>query len=94
MSFRKAIFGVLVGATAMLWSGSVDAHKAYVPDVSAPAEQTCPNDIVVWVNTNSGIYHLPGMRWYGRTAAGKYTHVRRLLIRPDTAPRTTISSSI
>ena len=26
----------------------------------------------VWVNTNSGTYHYPGMRWYGNTGDGKY----------------------
>ena len=26
----------------------------------------------VWVNTNSGTYHEPGTRWYGKTSSGKY----------------------
>ena len=26
----------------------------------------------VWVNTNSGTYHCPGTRWYGRTKVGEY----------------------
>ena len=36
------------------------------------ARQHCPNDIVVWLNTKSGIYHERGMRWYGRTRQGAY----------------------
>lgn len=27
---------------------------------------------MVWVNTDSGVYHKPGTRWYGKTKKGKY----------------------
>jgi hypothetical protein len=27
---------------------------------------------MVWVNTDSGIYHKPGTRWDGKTKQGKY----------------------
>jgi hypothetical protein len=36
------------------------------------AQAHCRKDEVVWLNTNSGIYHEKGMRWYGRTRAGAY----------------------
>ena len=36
------------------------------------AQKHCPKDTVVWLNTNSGIYHLKGERWYGRTRHGAY----------------------
>ncbi len=36
------------------------------------AQAHCPSDTVVWLNTNSGIYHEKGMRWYGRTKHGAY----------------------
>lgn len=29
-------------------------------------------DVKVWVNTNSGTYHCPGTRWYGKTQVGEY----------------------
>src|SRR6266481_6015940 len=48
--------------------------------VSAPAPQatfktqdsTQKKAIKVWVNTNNGIYHCPGSRWYVKTKQGKY----------------------
>ena len=29
-------------------------------------------DVKVWVNTDSGTYHCPGTRWYGKTHVGEY----------------------
>ncbi len=31
-----------------------------------------PTDVTVWVNTRSHVYHCPGTRYYGATAAGTY----------------------
>jgi hypothetical protein len=28
--------------------------------------------VKVWVNTNSGVYHCPGTRWYGNTKSGRF----------------------
>jgi hypothetical protein len=36
------------------------------------AQQHCPTDTVVWVNTPTGVYHFKGMRWYGATIHGAY----------------------
>lgn len=36
------------------------------------AQKHCPKDTVVWLNISSGIYHLKGERWYGRTKHGAY----------------------
>lgn len=44
------------------------------PSVSTPqarAEEE-NNEVKVWVNTRSGVYHCPGSRWYGGTRQGKY----------------------
>jgi hypothetical protein len=41
-------------------------------DNESAAQRHCPKDTVVWLNTNSGIYHEKGMRWYGRTRKGAY----------------------
>jgi hypothetical protein len=49
---------------------------ASTPAASKPAatQQTRPanNTGMVWVNTDSGIYHKPGTRYYGKTKQGKY----------------------
>jgi hypothetical protein len=36
------------------------------------AQQHCPDDKVVWVNTKTGVYHFKGQRWYGATKEGAY----------------------
>ena len=36
------------------------------------AQEHCPQDSVVWVNTNSGVYHFRGQRWYGNTKEGTF----------------------
>jgi len=38
------------------------------------ARQNSPanNQMTVWVNTETGVYHKPGSRWYGKTKKGKY----------------------
>jgi hypothetical protein len=45
-----------------------------LPSVSAPKANAVEekNEVKVWVNTRSGVYHCPGTRWYGRTQQGKY----------------------
>ena len=47
----------------------VHHHKAYA---KTQYGISCPGDRVVWVNTNSGVYHLEGERWFGRTRSGQY----------------------
>ena len=42
-----------------------------VPSPQASAEKE-KKEVKVWVNTNSGVYHCPESRWFGRTKQGKY----------------------
>lgn len=41
-------------------------------DTEQAAQAHCPADVVVWLNTKTGIWHEKGMRWYGRTKHGAY----------------------
>jgi len=53
--------------TAPVTSGTLQLFST-----EAAAQAHCPRDQVVWLNTNSGIYHEKGMRWYGNTKSGAY----------------------
>lgn len=57
-------------------TGAAPAVVAYGPLATFSSEETaqahCPSDVVVWLNTKTGIWHEKGMRWYGRTKYGAY----------------------
>jgi len=62
-------------ATAAVAAAPPAGAPASAPSSTAPATQKTspPNNAgTVWVNTESGVYHKPGTRWYGRTKQGKY----------------------
>jgi hypothetical protein len=40
--------------------------------LSALAQITDADNLVIWVNTGSGVYHCPDSPWYGQTKQGKY----------------------
>jgi hypothetical protein len=54
-------------ASAPVTTGSLQLFSS-----ETVAQAHCPKDQVVWLNTNSGIYHEKGMRWYGNTKSGAY----------------------
>jgi len=41
-------------------------------DSAAAAQNHCPTDVVVWLNTRTTFYHLKGHRYYGATTHGAY----------------------
>lgn len=49
-----------------------DTSSAATFDNEDDAHAQCPDDVVVWLNLNSGIYHYKGERWYGNTENGAY----------------------
>jgi hypothetical protein len=80
--FTTAIaLSLLVGTSGHTLAAPTSQRVAVAPVVSdalhlfateAAAQRHCPDDVVVWLNTASGIYHEKGMRWYGRTRHGAY----------------------
>jgi hypothetical protein len=72
MRFRSTLFALLVATGTALLPATVAARNQYAPDTPPPPTLTCPADTVVWVNTRSGVYHMPGMTWFGHTRQGEY----------------------
>lgn len=77
----RRLIAITALAVAFLVSPTIAAEHTPKPVTStalavftteAAAQQHCPSDTVVWLNTRSGIYHEKGMRWYGRTRQGAY----------------------
>lgn len=63
----------ILAATAQAPTQTSVAAIAASSSVAAPVQTDQGNpDIKVWVNTNSGVYHCPGTRWYGNTKHGEY----------------------
>src|ERR1700736_1851713 len=85
IAILRHVCAALVGV-ALVWSPTTAVAKRAPTVTQAPvkagslqlfasesaAQAHCPKDQVVWLNTNSGIYHEKGMRWYGNTKSGAY----------------------
>jgi hypothetical protein len=52
--------------------GDAPAERSPTPSARVSTQTQGDPHVRVWVNTNSGIYHCPGTRWYGRTKQGIY----------------------
>ena len=68
--------GLILAACALGWIAMLVPYRmppemirAYEREAVSAAQAKG----LVWVNTQSGIYHKPGSRWYGNTSQGKYT---------------------
>lgn len=66
---RTTIFcvGLIITISTAAPLEAIRLHTAAATTVQS---QGNPN-AKVWVNTNSGVYHCPGTRWYGSTKEGK-----------------------
>ncbi len=68
-----AILAVLapVAILSMAAPAAAEFQKRYFV-TEAEALRICGSDPVVWVNKNTGVYHLKTSRWYGKTKDGAY----------------------
>ena len=55
------------------------------------AQQHCPKDTVVWLNTATGIFHYKGERWYGRTKRGAFVCQKEAAKEGDRSPTTILN---
>lgn len=53
-------------------SGAAPKAPRATPSSQQSKKPPANSSELVWVNTNSGIYHLPGAQHYGKTKKGKY----------------------
>ncbi len=72
MRLRSALLAVLLAVAPALLPAPGTARSPYPAESDVPAASTCPADTVVWANTRSGVYHMPGMTWFGHTREGKF----------------------
>jgi len=61
---------LLVLFLALVGIASASAQAMFTSQQQA--QQHCPNDVVVWLNIPTGIYHMQGERWYGATKSDAY----------------------
>jgi len=79
MQIHALLVSVLLAVSALTPAAASTPMPAIVVAVAPAMFETetvaqahCPRDVVVWLNTTSGVYHEKGMRWYGRTKHGAY----------------------
>ena len=72
-TIRTLLIGVIVALSVSLGSATAaDQHPLPTFATGQAAQHHCPSDVVVWLNTRTGVYHFKGQRWYGRTRNGAY----------------------
>ena len=69
----RILLAVIALGSALAF-GQANAANNQLPTfpTEQAAKQHCPADVVVWLNTQSGVYHFKGQRWYANTKQGAF----------------------
>ncbi len=73
--FMTALFGIFVAAWPAAIGPIVGRERRALPvGVGPPAPSAAPatGDALVWLNTQTGVWHEQGQRWYGKTRSGAF----------------------
>ena len=62
----------ILAACFLAWVAMLSPYRSPPDTIKAYEKAEAQGRALVWVNTNSHIYHYPGQRWYGHTIQGKY----------------------
>jgi len=65
---RRILIALTLGLTLFAGVPALPVASA----LPAVTQRVGDPNVKVWVNTNSGVYHCPGTRWYGNTKQGQY----------------------
>ncbi|TWB42606.1 hypothetical protein [Nitrospirillum pindoramense] len=73
LKIRQAVLAVLL-AIGLLFIGTTVSVAGGVAlfQTEQSAAAHCPKDVVVWVNTQTGVFHFKGQRWYAATRQGAF----------------------
>lgn len=72
MSVRTWFLALVLAVTIVSGPPVLGAAPPRTYATVETAKQHCPADVVVWINTKTGVYHYPGQRWFGATKQGAY----------------------
>ena len=67
-----AIAATLGLATVAVGSGTAVHHKRHHKWHAPASAAERASSVRVWVNLRTGVYHMPGERWYGHTRTGAF----------------------
>jgi hypothetical protein len=72
-SGNRPAYGKACGSQCRSGLPRAPSASGSTPESTSPTPRQAGNpDAKVWVNTNSGVYHCPGTRWYGTTKQGEF----------------------